>query len=77
MLEQIESQKLEVDNLRQDNNDLENELAKKQGAIEYLEGQQRQPSVLSTNTNIPKHRAKLDDPNKFIGEKESKVDFDT
>ena len=55
MLEQIESQKLEVDNLRQDNNDLENELAKKQGAIEYLEGQQRQPSVLSTNTNIPKH----------------------
>ena len=29
MLKQIESQKLEVDNLRQDNNDLENELSKK------------------------------------------------
>jgi uncharacterized protein YdcH (DUF465 family) len=36
----IESLDADVAELRQDNNDQENELAKKQGAIEYLERQQ-------------------------------------
>jgi hypothetical protein len=69
----------EVDNLRQENNDLENELSKKQGAIEYLEAQHRQPSVTPSASEVVsfKHRAKLDDPDRFTGDKESKVDFDT
>jgi hypothetical protein len=74
---QIELQNHEIDNLRQENNDLENELAKKQGAIEYLEGQQRQSSVPPPDTFNPKNRAKLDDPDRFTGDKESKVEFDT
>jgi hypothetical protein len=69
----------EVQNLRQDNNDLENELAKKQGAIEYLEGQQRQSSVVSSNPDASntKNRAKLEDPDKFSGSKDCKIDFET
>ena len=35
----IESLDVDVAELRQDNNDQENELAKKQGAIKYLERQ--------------------------------------
>src|SRR5208282_4692268 len=77
---QVELLSQEVDNLRQENNDLENELSKKQGAIEYLEGQasrQQSATPSALDTFNPKHRAKLDDPDRFTSDKDSKVDFDT
>jgi hypothetical protein len=67
----------ELYNLCQDINNQDNELTKKQGTIEYLKRQQRQPSVLSNaNVTNTKYRAKMDDPDKFSG-KDGNIDFDT
>jgi hypothetical protein len=66
----IESLDVDVAELRQDNNDQENELAKKQGAIEYLERQQSQPrTTLSPDApHASKAKVKaLADPQQYIG----------
>jgi hypothetical protein len=64
-------------NLRQDINNQDNKLAKKQGTIEYLKRQQRQPSIsLNTKTTNTKYQAKIDNPNKF-SDKNGNINFDT
>jgi hypothetical protein len=70
---QISSLKDDLAELRQDNNDQENELAKKQGVIEHLV--QRQPSE-SPAAHVPRIKTKaLPDPEKFTGHK-STIPFD-
>lgn len=69
-------------NLQADNDDLERELTKKQGTIEYLEQQRRQPSATlsaddTPNTHSTKGRARLEDPEKFSGKKDDQVEFET
>jgi hypothetical protein len=81
----IESLDLDVRNLQGDNIDLEHELTKKQGTIEYLEQQNRKPSATpststdstSGNARNTKGRARLEDPEKFSGKKDDQAEFDT
>jgi predicted RNase H-like nuclease (RuvC/YqgF family) len=76
----IETLDQDIHNLRGDNDDLERELTKKQGTIEYLEQQRRQPSVTpstESTTHNTKGRARLEDPDKFSRKKGHQPEFET
>jgi hypothetical protein len=88
MLTMIQTLETRVEVLDQDNHnfrgdieDLERELMKKQGTIEYLETQQRQQqhsvTPLTENIHSTKGRARLEDPDKFSGKKDDLPDFET